>query len=677
MRTSFTAGRSAQFLLLATLAIAARSHAQAPCDPRAIFPENTVGSAFDVEVRQMLREQEDFAKASCETQTPRAQRVARLLRPIAIAARDVGSSTRFLVVNKNEENAFASGWPDKGYHLIVVYSGMIETLDRRAAQAAPRTGRSVTELSDVFLSTVLAHEMSHLILRHSQDANCRRGNSLNAETGTGSGSEGTRVSAPGVVACRQYSQGKELAADSLAAFLMFATRKNAVFSDAGELVRLWELDAAEERASGENEFWGERVMSTHPSAVRRAALYMRLWASMLEEQDRYDSAIGLISANIEVDRGIAMLDSVRRALPGAPFIDDAKAAALLTQWLSTVPVSALVVRPTVGVVRTRFVEGIRGNDAGDSELLQRARTALEAISDLDTRPSSLANLAMLDSYAGDPARGVQRARRAAQLAAGDASILNTLGVTYFRAGQTDSARAVFGRILTGTTAEPTEAVWRTNCLSDKTKPMSTRVCFNYARAVLERDKALGITMLTAYRDIFGQQPWGQEAGRLVIIARGGTPTAAPTPTVARPASTTGTASSKIGNFPFRAVELVAPDGLHRVGTGARPRDAMNAVPGAAIRAETAEGRVMESEGAGVSVLVKPDPAGGERVVGLMTAGRWSLAGITPGDPISSLARLGRAIDRDANTYVFSVTGHLVQVRTDGERVLAVTVRSDK
>jgi Zn-dependent protease with chaperone function len=674
--------------LFATFAVAQPAMAQqVPCDPTPAMPENSVSSAFDAQVKQMLRENEDFQKPSCETKTPRALRVARLIKPIAAAARDVGGSTRFLVLNKDEQNAFATGWPDNGYHLIVVYTGMIDALDRRAAQAAPRAGRSASELSDIFLSTVIAHEMSHNILRHSQDANCRRSNNLAAAGGGEAGAsraEGTRISAPGVVACRQYSQAKELAADSLAAFLMFAIRKNAVFSDAGDLVRLWELDAAEERASGENAFFGERVMSTHPSAVRRAALYMRLWASMLEEQDRYDSAIGLISANVEVDRGIAMLDSVRRALPAAPFIEEAMGAALLTQWLSTVPVGALVVRPTVGVVRTRFVEGLRGDNSGDPTLLARARTALDAIADVDSHPASLSNLALLDAYTGNSARALQRARRAVQLAGGDASILNTLGIAYYQAGQIDSARAVFGRILTGNNVLPTETAWRTNCLSDKTKPMSTRVCFNYARALFEKDKVAGLTLLMAYRDIYGQQPWGQEAGRIVFAARNGGSIALPagstapstTPTAPSPGKPSS-ASSKIGNLGFRAIQLVSPDGLKKVGTGMRPREAQAMVPGVTQVGDGVDGRVLQSDADGVGLLVKADPAGGERVIGIVSSGPWSLAGVTPGQPISTLARLGRVVDRDADTYVYIVSGQLVRVVTDGSVIRSIVVRTDR
>ncbi len=675
-------------------AISSPALAQVPCDPTPVLPENAVKSEFEAQVKVMLRGKEDFQKPNCELTTPRALRVARLLRPIAAAARDIGSSTRFLVLNKNEENAFATGWPENGYHLIVVYTGMIETLDRRAASAASRSGRSATELSDVFLSTVMAHEMSHLILRHAQDKTCRSADNLNAGgDAAGSRAEGTRGFAPGVVACKQYSQGKELAADSVAAFIMFATRKTNVFSDAGELVRLWELDAAEERASGENAFWGERVMSTHPSAVRRAALYMRLWASMLEEQDRYDSAIGLISANIEVDRAIAMLDSVRRALPAAPFLDDAMGAALLTQWLSSVPVGALGVRATVGVVRTRFVEGLRGDNSGDAAMMTRARTFLEGITNLENRPASLSNLALLDAYTGNPARALQRARRAVQLASGDASILNTLGVAYYHAGQPDSARAVFARALTGGTSQLSEAAWRTNCVGDAPKPMSIRVCFNYARAVFESDKTLGVTLLAAYRDSYGQQPWGQEAGRIVVAARSGADVTVPnapagsTPAEGRPDSPrpkspapapSPGASSKIGNLGFRSIQLVSPDGLRRVGTGMRPRDARTALPSVTEgRTAGAAGETLQSDEAGVAFLVQPDPAGGQKVVGIVSSGGWSLAGITPGQPVSVLSRLGRVVDRDADTYVFVVTGHLVRVVTDGVRITSIIVRSDQ
>lgn len=677
---------------------------QVACDPRPVLPENAVpGGSFEGQVRTMLREQEDFQKPACEFATPRALRVARLLRPIALATRDIGASTRFLVLNKNEQNAFATGWPDNGYHLIVVYSGMIDALDRRAAQSAARAGKTAAELSDTFLATVMAHEMAHLVLRHAQDKNCRGNNNLAAGGDvSASRAEGTRGLGAGVVACRSYSQGKELAADSLGAYLMFATRKNAVFSDAGDLVRLWELDAEEERATGENHFWGERVMSTHPSAVRRAALYMRLWANMLEEQDRYDSAIGLISANIEVDRAIAMLDSVRRALPAAPFIDEAAGAALLTQWLSTVPVGALGLRPTVGVVRTRFVEGLRGDNAGDAMLQSRARTALEGITNLENRPASLANLALLDAYTGNGARALQRAKRAAQLAPGDAAILNTLGIAYFQAGQADSARAIFGRILNGGVLPPNEASYRANCLTDKTKPMSTRVCFNYARALFEKDKVGGMALLTAYRDVYGQGPWGQEAGRVVLAARSGTTPSVPsggatggttpgasggssggtTPSVSRPKDAAPTpapgASSKIGNLGFRSIQLISPDGLKKVGTGMRPRDARAALPLiVAGDAETPSGQLLASEEAGVALLVQPDPAGGQRVVGIKSSGTWSLAGVTPGQPVSSLTRLGRPVDQDGTTYVYVVTGHLVTVATDGTTIRSVTVRADQ
>jgi len=699
-------------LLLATLLAATTVHAQqVACEPRPVLPENAVpNGSFDGQVREMLQKQEDFQKPACEFATARAQRVARLLRPIALATRDIGASTRFLVLNKNEQNAWATGWPENGYHLIVVYTGMIDALDRRAAQSASRSGRSAADLSDTFLSTVMAHEMSHLVLRHAQDKQCRGGNNLNAGAdASGTRAEGTRGLAAGAAACRSYSQGKELAADSVGAYLMFATRKNAVFSDAGDLVRLWELDSEEQRASGENQFWGERVMSTHPSAVRRAALYMRLWASMLEEQDRYDSAIGLISANIEVDRAIAMLDSVRRALPGAPFIDEAAGAALLTQWLSTVPVGMLGVRPTVGVVRTRFVEGLRGDNSGDAMMQSRARSALESITNVENRPASLANLALLDAYTGNSARALQRARRAVQLASGDAAILNTLGVAYYQAGQADSARAIFGRILTGNSVPPTEASFRANCLTQQTKPMSTRVCFNYARALFEKDKVAGTALLAAYRDVYGQGSWGQEAGRIVVAARNGTSTTAPSGgsdgsgsgTSTTPSKTPSTApstpsgssrpkdaapapppppstSSKMGNLGFRAIELVSPDGLKRVGTGMRPRDARAVLPAVvAGDGERAIGQTLASEEAGVQLLVQPDPAGGQRVVGIMSSGAWSLAGITPGQPVSSLTRLGRPVDRDGDTFVYVITGHLVTVATDGTTIRAVTVRADK
>ena len=672
---------------LLALLLAVPAAAQVPCDPIPAMPESAVKSSIDEQVKTMLREQEDFQKPNCEASTPRALRVARLLKPIAAAARDIGASTRFLVLNKNEENAFATGWPDKGYHLIVVYTGMIETLDRRAAQAAARAGRSAAELSDVFLSTVIAHEMSHLILRHAQDTNCRRSSNLNAAgDAAGTPAEGTRVAAPGVVACRQYSQSKELAADSVAAYIMFATRKTSVFSDAGELVRLWELDAAEKRSSGENAFWGERVMSSHPSAVRRAALYMRLWASMLEEQDRYDSAIGLISANVEIDRAIAMLDSVRRALPAAPFLGDAMGAALLTQWLSTVPIGALGVRPTVGVVRTRFVEGLRGDNTGDASLLARARSALEGLPDIDSRPSSLANLALLDAYTGNTARALQRARRAVQLASGDVSILNTLGIAHYQAGQADSARAVFGRILTEGSGQPTETIVARELPQRQDEAdeyaymfqLCACRCTSVTRRSVSRCSPPIATSLASSRG--ARRPagsCGRHAQRRIdhraVIRRG----------LRRAASTTGAAhqrrraarSATLGSARFSWSLPTGSVASARECGRVKRVPCCRGSPPRVVREQPV--RRCRARMPASSLLVQPDPAGGQKVVGIMSSGAWSLAGVTPGEPISALARLGRVLDRDENTYVFVVTGHLVRVVTDGVVITSIAVRSDQ
>ncbi len=41
--------------------------------------------------------------------------------------------------------------------------------------------------------------------------------------------------------------------------------------------------------------------------------------------------------------------------------------------------------------------------------------------------------------------------------------------------------------------------------------------------------------------------------------------------------------------------------------------------------ESPIGQTLASEEAGVQLLVQPDPAGGQRVVGSMSSGAWSLA----------------------------------------------------
>ena len=117
-------------------------------------------------------------------------------------------------------------------------------------------------------------------------------------------------------------------------------------------------------------------------------------------------------------------------------------------------------------------------------------------------------------------------------------------------------------------------------------------------------------------------------------------------------------------------------GMFVVRPGGTP-DAQAVLPGVARGSEGAEGRVLQSDAVGVGLLVKADPAGGERVIGIVSSGPWSLAGLTPGQPISALARLGRVVDRDADTYVYVVSGHLVRVITDGTVIRSVIVRTDR
>jgi len=164
----------------------------------------------------------------------------------------------------------------------------------------------------------------------------------------------------------------------------------------------------------------------------------------------------------------------------------------------------------------------------------------------------------------------------------------------------------------------------------------------------------------------------RNGGSTTLPASGGGTTAPATP---RPPSNAG---GKIGNIGFRPLQLVSPDGLRRVATGMRPREARSAVPDAAeVAGNASEGRVLQSGEAGVGFLVQADPAGGERIVGLVSSGGWSLAGVTPGQPVRVLSRLGRVVDRDADTYVFVVDGHLVRVLTDGAVIRSIVVRTDQ
>jgi len=593
--------------------------------------------AFTVAIRQIHRDQQ------CVQTGPVVNRVRRLIAPLAQLGGELVADTRFVIVDSPMRNAFAVSVTRNGTGLVTMYTGYITYLDSLARAVASDGGGDAQRISDLYVSSVLGHELSHLLLRHTIDGTCngvRPGVAIAAAAGV----EGTRRLVDSVSICATFSQKHELSADSVGAILLVQAYGSNVLGSFGDLVRAWERTDGHMRASGTDEGSG-RAVSSHPSAVRRAAALMRIWADYLEQQDRYDAAAILIAANVEVPRALALLDTVSRALPGDPRIAELRAAAQLRQYLSTVPLQTLRLRPVVGVVNERFIEGVKGaaDAAGDLALANRAQAALMDLPQLEQRPVSLANLAVLESVTGNAAAAHRHAVLAVAQDPGNVPGHNALALVLLRAGQTDSAFAVLARVLGGA-ATPVRADRLAEVCTDSTSDWAgSTTCYNAARILFERDRRTAQPILRWYRREYADSPWGRETAR---VLGEGTQTAV---TAVRDGSGSPERTRALPE------QLRAPENpARRIVLGASYAEAISLVGSSAQVVRHGDGVFLVNAEERFSVyMAGSSPATARAEVLISTApGRWLIGGVAPGATLADLIQLFGRPDESNGASVY-------------------------
>jgi len=595
--------------------IAARSAAGAP-------PENR---SFTVAIRQIHRDQQ------CVQSGPVVDRIRRLIAPLAQQGGELVADTRFVVVDSPMRNAFAVSVSRNGTGLVTMYTGYITYFDSLARAMATEAGGDAQRLADLYVSSVLGHELAHLLLRHTIDGTCN-GVRPGVVVAAAAGVEGSRRLDDSVSVCATFTQNHELSADSVGAILLVHAYGSDVLGSFGDLVRVWERTDGHMRDGGTAESGG-RAVSSHPSAIRRAAALMRIWADYLEQQDRYDAAAILIAANVEVPRALAMLDTVSGALPRDPQIAELRAAGLVRQYLSTVPLQTLRLRPVVGVVSERFVDGVKGmaDGSGDLALANRAQAALMSLPQLEQRPTSLANLALVESVTGNADAAYRHAVLAITQAPDNVPANNALALVLMRAGQTDSAFSILARALGGGAATRVRADRLMQVCTDSTSNWAgSTTCYNAARILFERDRRTAQPILRWYRREYADSPWGRETARVLGES---TPTAM--------AEVRGPAGSPQRT---RALpeQLHAPDRLaNPLVLGASYAAAMTFVGASAQVVRQGNGVFLMNTEQRFSVyMAGTSPANTRAQVFISTApGLWLIGGVAPGATLAELVQL--------------------------------------
>ncbi|MFN8670263.1 MAG: M48 family metalloprotease [Gemmatimonadaceae bacterium] len=606
-------------------------------------------------------------KAPCVADGPTVQLVGALLEPLARVADAVVQDSRFVVVKDAEANASAqaalfdrTGRLRAG--LIVVGAEFVDYLSAGAELTAKRTGKDSRLVRDVYLSTVLGHEIGHLLRKHVTDTTCARPGIILVHATNPTGGEGQlRASGP-VNVCPRFNQQQELQADSTAAILLVAAYHEGILSTVAELPSLWEYMEAGRRRYDQLSVPGyERVLGTHPSHIRRVAQYLRVWASYLEQQDRYDAATLLIASNFDRARASAMLDTVERALPGLDIIKEARASLAMRAWLSTVPILSLQLRPTVGVVRARFVEGSRG-ERGDPQLLLAAKRTLLTLPNLNSRGASLSNLSIIASVEGSDSLAVALADSAAVLLPNDIAVANNRGFVLYRAGLRQDAQQLFAAMFESIYGQggkiSIDSLWRRECIRRGLGGTVYPHCFNYARATYGVNPSAGARLLRVFADSQAANPWGMEAARVLGRA---------SKTVANSSGTDWNAKLEL-----RPVG----DSSIRVWIGMPLLDAIKQLGQGGVVTRSTDGYEVRSAQERVTVFASPGDPTSSVVTGLATRlpGTWKIGSVFPGMPRAELESVvGAPSQVGKSEALYELGGLILYVEFAGEAASVIIV----
>jgi hypothetical protein len=616
--------------------------------------------------------------ARCLTQGPTVDRMRILLQPLVQAGGDRVANTRFVVVDSQEQNAFAYGGSPVG--LVVFFTGHIRNLDSLANAATVPGGRTAETIGNVYLSTVIAHELSHLLLRHSADPTCRSVRPRLVARVIG-GTEGSVAFADSAAACRTFLQRKELAADSVGSALLIAAYGSNLLGAFSDLARLWEQTDVIDRQDG----FGldeTRVTSTHPSGIRRSAAFLRIWASYLEQQDRYDAAAALIMMNIDIPRAVALLDTVAKALPGDPRIDELRSAALVRAWLSTVPVQTLGLKPRVAVNSARFVEGVRGADdaIGDRSLLARARTSIRDLPEITSRPTAMVNLSIIESISGNGVEAERLASAALSMMPQRFAATNALAGALFRNGRADSAFVILAHMIDAGSRVASPDRIRSICTDSSTMWYATTDCFNAGRTLLARDRRNAVAILSVFASAenWGSGAWSREAARLIGY-KSGTLGSVTTADITAPAS----GKTRTGRaLPMRASSDQASGMELALGMSF---DQARAVLGRNVRAvERSDGNgvMLVSDDVRVVVVMRGSSPATARVAAIgcvSPPSGWQIGGILPGASVQDLvARFGRpdSVSADETEALWQRDDVKLVVVLSGGRVRTIVISTD-
>jgi predicted Zn-dependent protease len=551
--------------------------------------------------------------------------VDQILRRLERAA-DLRERVEFVIVKDPTFNA--SAVPGR---YMIVNAGMLTDLATFAASAFPTDSSRARAEYEGYLASILGHELAHHTLGHTSRADLRGtrrpGDPPDAEL-----REIERMmSDPRMLREQRRTRDQESDADRMGS--IYALRAGWTIQHAISLFRI--VDSVMKREGETRALDYVTWLREHPRASERAANLEHLRGTLTLDQTRFDDAITLVRNGVMLDTAVILLDTVLAHFPHQQQARHARATALHKQFIRKMSASALVVRSAVGTYDADIIGTVREGalPPATQATLDRARRAYRAVLAESLLPYSLANLAVLDAYAGDMRTAVARADSAVRLDTTDAVIRLTRGVVGYLANRPREALADF------------RAAER---LAGEVSPVTR---FDIGRALLATgDSAAGRATLREYASMDDSGPWHDLA--LSLAGRAST---AQTPTPAGRPAGAGAVNLPVafGSSPSVVRQTLGkPDetGVYR---------------GAVVWRYPTRGVVV--------VL----GANGVVMIGLATPSAGSIDGVKVGDPVQkAVAAWGTPTEREEQTMYFQ-RGPLVVVldSVDG-RIQTITVVRD-
>jgi predicted Zn-dependent protease len=480
-----------------------------------------------------------------------------------------------------------------------------------------------------FLAAVLAHEIAHITLGHT-DSLLATVTRLASEAGVPDSALGDPLSYRSVardtavtLEMLQHSRERELAADRVGG--LYLLRAGWTIQTAMDLFRA--LDSLERKDPSFYE--SLTYVRTHPRASTREAGLEAFRAQLKSLQADYDDALTLIRSNVAVETAVTLLDTVLVYFPEMLPALHARGTAYHQLWLETVPVPMQQARASLTTYAFRFLPMVRGLP-GNLSLYAAARNDYMAVLAHEPLGLTAVQLALLEAYAGDCPQASRRSHEAVASDSLSPAVANNRGVVLLVCNRPAEALQAFERAqrLTGAQSLPA-------------------FLFNTARAMKEAGDPHAASLFKEYLTVDPSSEWAAEARRQLGVASANEPVGEPAP---------------------RAKDSPRIQGIELGYSIAQVRTAWGAP--ASVSGDTLA--LLTYPARGVDVLVSPTR--GVALISLLTREAGAIQGIRVGDRVAAArATWGTPVEQREDDLLFDRGAWTVAVRQRGEQIATLLV----